>query len=131
MVGEPAVREHNGKRVVVVSVRVNINQKSLTIEEMLCQRKQTVLAVGENLVKEIKFDLKLVLPAGKEPLIPDFDGVLKSVKERSDEWFNTDKNLKEEMTRVLDAKDAAISRALVDWKRSHNPSAEVKLLSEN
>ena len=54
MVGEPRLREHGAERVVVVCIKINVNQKSLTIEEMLRQRKRTVVAVGEGLAKEIR-----------------------------------------------------------------------------
>ena len=54
VVGEPRLKEHAGQRVVVVRVKININQKSLTIEEMLRQRKRTVVAVGEGLAKEMR-----------------------------------------------------------------------------
>jgi hypothetical protein len=131
VVGEPTLREHNRRRVVVVSVRVNINQRSLTIEEMLRQRKQTVVAVGENLAKEIRFDLKLLLPAGAEPRVPEFDEVLRGLKRRGADWFNTDKNLKEGMARVLDAKDGAIAHALRDWKRGCDPAAAVGRVPES
>jgi hypothetical protein len=96
---------------------------------MLRQRKRTVVAIGENLAKEIKFDLKLVLPSGVEPVIADFDDFLKCVKLRDAEWFNTDKNLKEEMIHVFEKKDRAISLALKNWKRDHVPSTEASCTS--
>ncbi len=40
--------------MVVVGIKINVNQKSPTIEEMLRQRKRAVVAVGEGLAKEIR-----------------------------------------------------------------------------
>ncbi len=63
VVGSPHTELYNGKPVVVVSINVNINQKAQVIEEILSQRKQTIVGIAENVMKEVAFDLKLISDA--------------------------------------------------------------------
>ena len=125
VVGEPMLRVYDHQSVVVVTMKVNINQKSLTIEEMLRQRKQTVVSVAENLAREVQFDLMLAIGA-KEPAA-SFEEVLRGVRERDDAWFNVDRNLQDEMSRVINAKHGAIAESVRDWKRDKRPTEAVRL----
>ncbi len=54
------MEKFNGKPVVVFIIRVNINQKARTIEEVLSQRKQTAVTFTANVTKELTFDVKLI-----------------------------------------------------------------------
>jgi hypothetical protein len=126
VVGEPMLRAYDHQSVVVVTMKVNINQKSLTIEEMLRQRKQTVVSVAENLAREVQFDLALAKIGAGEPA-PRFEDVLRGVRERDDAWFNVDRNLQDEMSRVINAKYGAIAESVRDWKRDKRPTEAVRL----
>ena len=60
VVGSPKVEMHDNKPVIVVRIKVNINPKTMTLEEILGRRKQTVRAIGEGIINDVDFDLKLV-----------------------------------------------------------------------
>ncbi len=106
---------HNDKPVVVVSVKVNSNQKSLRIEEILSSRKKTILAFVDNIAREIKFDMQLV---SKTPFNEfsfknqlEFEGI----KTRNEEWFNEDKNFKSALEIVLEpARKQDVVQAFVE-----------------
>ena len=119
------LRVYDHQSVVVVTMKVNINQKSLTIEEMLRQRKQTVVSVAENLAREVQFDLMLAI--GAEEPAASFEEVLRGVRERDDAWFNVDRNLQDEMSRVINAKYGAIAESVRKWKRDKRPAEPVRL----
>jgi hypothetical protein len=92
---------------VVISIRVNINQKSLVIEEILSQRKQTIAAIAENLMKEVKFDVKLI--SDSVCSLAGLQVELDIMKRRDPRWFNADSNFKLALGRFLDLKEDAVS----------------------
>jgi len=124
VVGQPRVDMHEGKPVIVVSVDVNINQKALTIEGILSQRKQTLLSVGENLKREIKFDLQIVSesPCSQESL----EKYLKICNQRDDSWFNADVNFKDSIIKVLELKEETIA-AFVESEKGNLSNEKVSM----
>ena len=98
--------------MVVVVVKPNINQKAQLIEEILNQRKQTIIGIAENVKKEVMFDVKLVsdAPCSQKKL----QNALLSVKERDAEWFNVDSNFKESLGNLLALKEETISDFVVE-----------------
>lgn len=97
----------DSKPVVVVSIKVNINQKSKTLEEILGLRRNTVLTAGENLKKEIIFDFKLV--SDKRCDISDFTNRFKELISHDPVWFNSDAKFIEAMQNLIDYKQSCIS----------------------
>jgi hypothetical protein len=99
-VGNPWVTMHEDKPVVVVSFKVNSNQKSLRIEDILGSRKQNILAFADNVAREIKFDLQLVSKTPFDDL--EFKQQFEHIKARNMAWFNEDKNFKRALNEILE-----------------------------
>ncbi len=119
VVGNPTVEKFDGTPVAVFGIRVNINQKGRIIEEILSQRKQTAIAFAENVVKELKFDVKLVSNSDSTQARAGLDGMIVSMKGRDHEWFNSDVNLKNTLGDVLAAKENAVT-AFVEQSLNEN-----------
>jgi hypothetical protein len=109
VVGNPTMEKFDGKPVVVFTIRVNINQKARTIEEVLSQRKQTAVTFTENVTKELTFDVKLISNSDSASARAVLKELLMSFKKKSPEWFNSDVNLQEALRKVLEAKQEAVS----------------------
>ena len=109
VVGNPTVEKFDGKPVVVFTIRVNINQKARTIEEVLSQRKQTAVVFAENVAKELTFDVKLISNSDSTNVGIVLNELLMSYKTKSPEWFNSDVNLQDALGKVLEAKQLAVS----------------------
>ena len=103
------MEKFDGKPVVVFTIRVNINQKARTIEEVLSQRKQTAVTFTENVAKELTFDVKLISNSDSTSAGAVLKELLLSYKTKSPEWFNSDVNLQQALGKVLEAKQAAVS----------------------
>lgn len=131
VVGRPRLDSYNGKPILILSIKVNINQKSPTIEEVLSQRKNIIVALGQNVSKEIKFDLHLVsrsMPYSPSES-PDLQACLEKVNEESPDWFNSDSNFLESLTTILNKKENAIIRSVKS--RLSQESAQVsKMLKQ-
>ena len=95
------------KPVVVVSFKVNVNQKSKTLEETLEQRKVTVRNAAANMRKEVRFDLRLV--SGAPPDLEDFDERIQELMRKTAEWFNSDTNFQKAVRDIIKCKDDAIT----------------------
>jgi hypothetical protein len=106
VVGSPRIEQHDGKDVVVLRVKVNINQKAQVIEEMLSQRKQTIVGIAENVMREGAFDLKLI--ADTPCPQPKLQEALESLKGRDAEWFNADSKFKEALGTLLSLKEETV-----------------------
>ncbi len=108
VVGNPTIEKFDGKPVVVFTIRVNINQKARTIEEILSQRKQTAISFTKNVAKELIFDVKLISNSDSSTARACLGNLLASFKEQSPVWFNSDVNLQRALTDVLQAKKKAV-----------------------
>lgn len=113
--------------MVVIKIKVNVN-KSRTLEQNLELRKQMVITAGENLKKEILFDLKLV--SDKPFELSDFNQGFEILKEPTPDWFNSDINYKSALEKLLDLKQRTITnlvRQLADM--DHAVRSEVYVAS--
>ena len=108
VIGNPRVEEHDSKPVLVVSIKVNINQKSKTLEEILGLRKQTIITAGENLKKEILFDFKLV--SEKQCDLSDFSNNFNLLIKHDPVWFNSGVVFIDAMKKLIEYKEKCISR---------------------
>ncbi len=123
----PRLERHDEKSVVVIKIKVNVN-KSRTLEQNLELRKQMVITAGENLKKEILFDLKLV--SDKPFELSDFNKGFEILKEPTPDWFNSDINYKSALEKLLDLKQRTITnlvRQLADM--DHAVRSEVYVAS--
>ena len=102
VVGNPRVELHNSKPVLKVSIKVSINPKIMIIDEMLGRRKQTVQAIGDGVINDADFDLKLVSenPWPAAELREQFHIITK----RNAEWFNNDENFQTVLDSILKLK---------------------------
>ena len=102
VVGNVRVEKYEHKPVLIVSVKVNINQKARIIEEILSQRQQTILAIGDGLSREIRFDLQFV---SAEPCnLAKLSEHLQNERKRDATWFNKDANFVAALEKLLDLK---------------------------
>ena len=112
VVGNPRVEtidvDGTQKPVVVISIKVNINQKSNVLEEILGLRKLTVTNAAANLRKETRFDLRLVHGAPCD--LTEFDESVKRLLEHQPEWFNSDINFKNAVSSIIKFKEESISK---------------------
>jgi hypothetical protein len=101
-VGNPWVKLHSNKPVVVFSVKVNCNQKSRRIEEILANRRKNMLSFADSAANEIKFDLQLVSKAPFDEL--KFKKQCDDIMAKTVEWFNLneDKSFKSALEYVLE-----------------------------
>jgi hypothetical protein len=95
--------------VVVFSIKLNINQKAQTIEEILSHRKQTAITFADNVSKEFIFDVKLISNSDSSSSRAGLNELLAFMKQQDPVWFNSDVNLKNILGRVLEAKEEAVS----------------------
>ena len=131
VVGSPKLEMYNNKPVLVVSIKVNINQKAGTIEEILGRRKATMMSIGEGVINDVDFDLTIVsnrlntseaLTNFKKTIMPDFKATLYNIVDHHAEWFNTDNNLKLAMESIFYLKMAPLESLfskMVDMKNKN------------
>jgi hypothetical protein len=124
VVGNPTIEKFDGKPVAVFVIRVNINQKSRIIEEMLTQRKQTAITFAENVARELTFDVKLISNSDSSIARAGLKQMLVSMKALDPQWFSSDLNLKNTLGQVLTAKEEAVS-AFVEQSLKENPPVQV------
>jgi hypothetical protein len=110
VVGIPAVVMLDKKQVLVMPIKVNLNQKLMTIEEILGRRKQIALSIGFGVINDVDFDMRLISrtiaqETGQSDSIgenlknvikeikADVKEELKKTEGRDAEWFNNDDNL--------------------------------------
>jgi hypothetical protein len=128
VVDRPTIEMRENVPVVVVSVKVNINQKSKTIEEILCQRKQTAIDIGDAVINEIEFDTKFVssIPWPEARFRED----LSVLFEHDDEWFNSDINFQSTINEIITLKKDTIQTFVIDCLKEsdQNVSSEQKVM---
>ena len=100
--GTPWVEAYKetGKNVVVVSIKVSSNQKSLRIEDILGSRKKTMLAFTEGVANEIHFDLQLVSARPFDHM--KFKEQFKATLDKGPGWFNDAENFMKALEEILD-----------------------------
>lgn len=103
VIGYPRIERYNQKQLVVVSVKVNINQKALTIEEILEQRKCNILAIGDRLEKEIQFDVQLI--SKNTCCLWKLQRHLLNARERDATWYNSNSNYRSALDQLLRLKE--------------------------
>ena len=105
---------HAQHRVTVVRIRINVCAKHLTLEEMICWRKQTVMKIGENFLKEIIFDARLFSKEDFPTTV--FDNAVHQSKERDSAWFESDENFKDELDTLVSKRKRTLSKAVKTWE---------------
>ncbi len=118
VVGNPRLEMLDKKQVLVLPTKVNINQKMMTIEEILSQRKHTVISMRNSVLSDVDFDLRFISKIterlsrslkSNQPAATNIMRVFQDVKvklgeitEHDAEWFNNDANLIKAVTKCQD-----------------------------
>jgi hypothetical protein len=114
VVGEPRAQQHGQHRAMVVRIRVNANVKHSTLEELLHRRKKTVMKVGECLLKEIMFDVRLVSKDDFSTSV--FDKAMVRSEGKDPAWYDFDENFKDELDTLVRKKKRTIFKAVENWE---------------
>ena len=92
----------DNKPVVVVTIKVNKNQKIMTIEEILSRRKNIVSSIRDGVTNDIEFDLRIVSNSAWS--IAEFKESLRKLVDQDAEKFNDDNYLKITLDSILERK---------------------------
>lgn len=116
--GEPRLELMGGEEIMVISLRVSVNQKSLTIDQLMSRRRTLHLAMAETLRKETQAELSdimrqdeaerrakggiVVSSSGVDDtsrdataILEEFDSLIKVQSELGDGWYNHDEHYKQ------------------------------------
>jgi hypothetical protein len=116
--GEPRLELMGGEEIMVISLRVSVNQKSLTIDQLMSRRRTLHLAMAETLRKETQAELSditrqdeaerrakggIVVSSGgvddmsrdATAILEEFDSLIKAQSELGDGWYNHDEHYKQ------------------------------------
>jgi hypothetical protein len=102
VVGVPRVEMRDNKPVVVVSIKVNKNQKIMTIEEILGRRKNIVSSIRDGVTNDMEFDLRIV--SNSPWSMAEFKESLRRLVDQDAEKFNDDNYLKITLDSILERK---------------------------
>ncbi len=92
----------DNKPVVVVSIKVNKNQKIMTIEEILSRRKNIVSSIRDGVTNDMEFDLRIV--SSSPWSMTQFKESLRKLVDQDAEKFNDDNYLKITLDSILQRK---------------------------
>ncbi len=92
----------DNKPVVVVSIKVNKNQKIMTIEEILSRRKNIVSSIRDGVTNDMEFDLRIV--SNSPWSMAQFKESLRKLVDQDAEKFNDDNYLKITLDSILEHK---------------------------
>jgi hypothetical protein len=119
VIGEPKLELFEDQVIIVLNVKININLKALTIEEMIGRRQQSQIVTVENLMKELKFDLKILqvdcLEDELESAIKSLSDLVEKAHNKGASWFNEDQNFRSFLNDSLDEKQKAITLLYSNW----------------
>jgi hypothetical protein len=102
VVGSPKVEILENKQVLVMPIKVNTNQKLMTIEDILGRRKQIAISIGFGVINDVDFDMRFIskVRKGVQLSSAEKDTVFRKIKNKIQgmngidaEWFNNDANL--------------------------------------
>jgi Ran GTPase-activating protein (RanGAP) involved in mRNA processing and transport len=105
-------------QIIIVPIRLDINNKSRTIEDLIATRKRLHLATYAHLLEESKRELRAMLVGeGAEQLLQEAMVPLQKNYEleqgRAVEWFNDDHHFREAHNQMLDTKEATLAKVQV------------------
>ena len=119
MIEEPFMETYKDHQIIIVRVKININLKSLTIEEMIGKRRRAQIVMIENLMKEVRFDLKLLqIQFSDEQIVSallPMESMKNEAKECDAEWFNEDENFRRHVNHALELKRQALFLLYRQW----------------
>ncbi len=100
-------------------MKININLKALTIEEMIGRRQQSQIVTVEHLIKELNFDLKILQiecsDGTFETAIKLLSNLVEKAHNNGASWFNEDQNFRSFLNDALDEKQKAITFLYSHW----------------
>lgn len=135
VVGDARMEESKHGLVMVIPLRINVNLKSLTMDELKERRKLLHLSMMDNLWQEAQRDLMeevtrhhpddpaataAAASSGQNPadqqqeqvrqMLSDFNELMDKVRGMDSIWFNDDDNYKNAMTSALDMKRGTLRK---------------------
>jgi ankyrin repeat protein len=128
VIGYPKVEIRDKVPVLVVSVKVNINQKAMTIDEILRRRKHTVTALIEGVENEIAFDSQ-IFTSNPWPEA-EFKSKIQLLTARDDEFFNVDNNFKDALDEILSLKKKTIIQFVRNELKDAGPTKRENTLRD-
>ena len=133
VVGFPRVEMFHGKPLFVIPLDININLKSQTIQELVERRKNMLMALVQNMKREIDFDISIVVGSAGAGTDENIDFPIQDRKFDPDvayetleaEWFNSDENFNLEIQNIMQWKRASLYQAI-----EHQIKDPIKALAE-
>eukprot|EP01042_Synura_sphagnicola_P000576 gene576-622_t len=92
VIDQPRLEMHeDGTQILIIRLRVNVNFRSKTLEQLKATRKRLHLATMGNLIADTK--RKLCVPDDDpDGILASFYRLLEEERGKADEWFNDDAN---------------------------------------
>ena len=133
VVGFPRVEMFHGKPLFVIPLDININLKSQTIQELVERRKNMLMALVQNMKREIDFDISIAVGSAGAGTDENIDFPIQDRKFDPDvayetleaEWFNSDENFNLEIQNIMQWKRASLYQAI-----EHQIKDPIKALAE-
>jgi len=126
VIGYPKVEIRETVPVLVVSVKININQKAMTIDEILSRRQNTVTALVEGVMNEIAFDSQ-IFATNPWPEAA-FRQSVQTLTAHEGAYFNADKNFKDSLDEILKLKKDTIDKFVKDELKDVDETKREKIL---
>lgn len=104
VVSEPRVEEYSSKgQILVVKLRLNVNFKSKTLDELVASRQRLHVVTMENLM----LDTDRLLVPGSDGL-RNFRELLNFERDKDAAWFNNDANFRKAQEDMMDMKTGTL-----------------------
>ena len=108
VVSKPKLEKTVDGDIVVVKLRININLKSKTMEELRETRQRLHIATLQNLISETM--MKLQIKEITHPSLKSFKLLLDNEKLKSPEWFNDDENYRKCQEDMMNMKSGTLKQ---------------------
>jgi hypothetical protein len=108
-------------QVVVVPLKINVNLKAQTVEELVRRRQGTLLGLLAGLRREALLDLRILGAAGggggaaEAAVLARCAGAAARAAARAPEWFNADERFKRALDEALGERPDILKDAVEAW----------------
>ena len=108
VIGKPHIEKTSKGDILVMKLRINVNFKSKTLDELVATRKRLHISTMENLLSDLKRELGIENNA--HPILQSFNNLLKQENAKPADWFNNDHNYRECQEKMMDMKIGTIKQ---------------------